>query len=259
MASNGNVNVSALGGVLVGSSLVIASACVFNNYIDRNLDAAMARTKQRALVRGSISARNALLFASLLGLVGFSVLIILTNWLTVAIGAVAFVCYVSIYGLAKRRSVHGTLVGTIPGAASIVAGYVAAAGRLDTAVLLLFAILVGWQMAHFYSIAMYRVDDYRAAAIPVFPVKRGMAATKRWIIGYIGGFILAVLLLHLFGYTGWAYVLVMLIVSLTWLGVGLTGLRADTNDKRWARQMFKLSLWVLLSFSIMISVNTLVP
>src|SRR5262249_4458865 len=148
--------------LLVGMGLIIASACIFNNYIDRELDAKMARTQKRALVTHEISVAAALLFAIALGAAGFVVLS-RTNPLTVAVGPTAIITYVIFYGWARRHSVHGTLVGTIPGAASLVAGYTAATGRLDTAAWLLFAIMVVWQMAHFYSIATYRLADYKAA------------------------------------------------------------------------------------------------
>jgi len=160
---------------LAGTSLVIAAACVYNNYIDRNIDKRMARTKKRALVQGTISGKHALIFATMLGVLGFALLLAYTNTLVTVIGVIAFIDYVVLYGISKRRSVYGTIVGSISGAAPIVAGYVAVTNQFDLGALLLFFILVYWQMPHFYGIAMYRFDDYKAAGIPVLPVQKGMA------------------------------------------------------------------------------------
>ena len=90
----------ALVGVLIGTACVIASGCVFNNYLDRSIDAKMKRTKERALVLHTVSNRAALLYGSGLGLVGFASLWFLTNPLTTLIGLVGFVWYVVIYGFA---------------------------------------------------------------------------------------------------------------------------------------------------------------
>jgi len=233
---------------LVGTSLVIASACVFNNYIDRGLDAKMARTKRRALVSGRIPVHIALIYATILGLAGFAVLLVWVNWLTALVGAVAFVDYVIFYGWAKRKSVHGTLVGTVAGAASIVAGYTAATGLLDREAIILLLILASWQMAHFYAIAIYRLEDYKAAGLPVWPIKRGIADTKRYMVGYVLAFIIACFLLTVFNYTGYIFLAVVALVSCYWLVLVLDGLQTK-NNKEWARQVFLRSLIVIVVLS----------
>ncbi len=85
LAARGTVNPSLLISVVAGSSLVIASACVFNNIVDREIDQKMARTKNRALVIGTISVRNALIFGAILGILGFGILSFYTNYLTVIV------------------------------------------------------------------------------------------------------------------------------------------------------------------------------
>jgi protoheme IX farnesyltransferase len=256
LASKGHIDIGLLVAIMVGTSLVIASACVFNNYIDRGIDVAMARTKERSLVKGEISAPSALIYASVLGLVGAMVLAVYTNWLTFVIGLAAFVVYVAVYGLAKRRSVHGTIVGSFAGAAPILAGYTAVSDRLDAAAIILFIIMVVWQMPHFYAIASYRFDDYKAAKLPVLPVKRGMRATKFWVVGYIAVYLAAVTSLTVFGYTGYVYLVVMLLLGVNWLRLGLTGFRT-TDDKTWGRRVFRFSLVVMLAFSILVSLGRL--
>lgn len=259
LASLGSINLGLLVATLSGTAGVMASACVFNNYIDRSIDAKMKRTQKRPLVMHTISGQAALLFGAVLGAVGFSLLATFTNWLTFWLGVVAFVSYLVLYGIAKRKTVHGTLVGTIPGALPPVAGYTAVTNSLDGAALLLFAVLVCWQMAHFYAIAMYRRDDYARAGLPVMAVKYGLHTTKIWILLYVTAFAPLTVLLTVCGYTGVTYLVVMLGVSLLWLRRGFGGLKKDNNDQRWARGMFGFSLIVLLVFSFMIAVDAWLP
>jgi protoheme IX farnesyltransferase len=258
LASSGQIDISLLLAMLAGLSLVIASACVFNNFIDRNIDQKMSRTKNRALVSGQIAGSNALSFGSILLITGSVVLGLFTNWLSLGIALAAVFAYVVLYGIGKRRTVHGTLIGTIPGAAPPVIGYTAVTGRLDGGALLLFLILVFWQMPHFYAIAMYRLKDYQAAKLPVLPAVKGMRRTKLEILAYTAGFVLMVVLLSVFGYTGYVFAVIMAALGLYWLQRGLRGFSAK-DDVRWGRQMFGFSLIVLLSLSIMLSVGSLLP
>lgn len=251
LASRWHVKWLTLIGLILGMSLVIACACVLNNYLDRKLDAKMNRTKQRALVTGELSVRAALSYGLILGLIGFGLLIGLTNGLTVTTGVLALIFYVVIYGYAKRRSEYGTLVGTLPGAASLIAGYLAVTDKLSYALLWLLIIMVCWQMAHFYAIAVYRLKDYKAAGLPVWPVKRGLKSTKLQINMFIVGFILASICFGLLNFTGVAYSIVLALVGGYWLGLASKGFKAN-DDQAWAKQVFLVSLLVILTTSIML-------
>ncbi len=254
LAANGHIDWWLLLATLAGTSLIIASGCVFNNYLDRDIDKKMARTKQRALVAGLLQTRNALVYGTVLGLLGVLILSLWVSYLVVLIGIAAWFFYVVVYGIAKRRSVHGTLVGTIPGGASMVAGYVAVTNRLDLGALLLFVIMVCWQMPHFYAIAMYRFKDYRAAGLPVLPVEKGMLAAKKQILTYIVIFILACALLTIFDYTGYTYLAVMSATGLCWLYLGIKNFQV-LSDKVWGRKMFLFSLIIITSLSFMLPVG----
>jgi protoheme IX farnesyltransferase len=256
-ASHWHVHIIAAAALLIGTALVIASACVFNNYIDRHIDAKMRRTQKRALVTGRITSSAALRYGAVLGIIGFLVLS-QTNTLTTTIGITTFISYVIIYGLAKRRSIHGTLMGTIPGAASLIAGYTAIAARLDITTLVLFAIMVTWQMAHFYAISIFCEADYRAAGIPVRPVVKGITNTKIHIVFYVIAYTLIAPSLALAGGVGYIYALVMFIAGLLWTRVSLKGLFIS-NSTKWARKTFGYSLAVLLIFCTVLSLGTLVP
>ncbi len=258
LASKWHINWGLLLATLLGISLIIASACVFNNYIDREIDAQMVRTKERALASGKIQASHALLFATILGIVGLSVVILRVNMLTALIGFIAFVDYVVLYGFAKRRSVHGTLVGSIAGAMPPVAGYTAVTNNFDTAALILFLIMVCWQMPHFYSIAMYRFKDYKRAGLPVLPVKKGMRHTKLQILAYIVAFTVFSTSLTFFGYTGYSYLSVLLVLGLLWFKKGSATFH-NTEDSAWGRRMFLFSLTVMMVMSCAIAIGGTLP
>jgi heme o synthase len=258
LAGKGHVGLALFLATLLGISLVMAGACVCNNYLDREIDTRMARTKKRALATGAISIRSALIYAAVLELIGFGCLIHCTNTLTVGIVAVGFVDYVILYGWAKRHSVHGTIVGSVAGAVPLVGGYEAVANHLGIEALLLFLIMALWQMPHFYAIAMYRLKDYKAAGIPVLPLQKGFRTTKMYILSYVTAFLIANLLLSWLGYTAYTYAIVMGLISLGWLGLGVKGFKA-LSDSRWARTMFLYSLGVVLVLSAMLSIGAIAP
>lgn len=258
LASKSHVNFGFLLATLAGIALVMASGCVFNNYMDRDIDSRMERTKNRALVNGSISGRNAIIYGIILGALGFLALYFYTNLLTVLVALGGFIFYVFIYTPLKRRTVHGTVLGSISGAVPPVVGYCAVTNHFDLGAVLLFVILVLWQMPHFYSIAIYRLDDYAAAGIPALPVKKGIPTTKIYMLCYIMAFILATALLTTFEYTGYAYLAIVVLVGLYWLRMCIQGFQAGNEDKLWARKMFKFSLNVLLVFSMLISIDAII-
>ena len=257
-ASRWNFGLLYLVATILGMAFVIASACVFNNYLDRNIDRKMTRTRDRALASGAITAHDAIAYGILLFLLGTYLLFAYVNALTALVAIFGFVFYVAIYGLAKRASHWGTVVGSISGAVPIVAGYTAASGQLDGPALILFFILVLWQMPHFYAIAIYRLEDYIAAGIPVLPSQVGMKATKIHIVSYIAVFIVAEVLLTAYGYAGYVYLLSVLIFGSVWLWKGIQGFKAP-DDAAWARKFFFFSLIVLVAFSVALSVASILP
>lgn len=251
LASKGAIDFGLFIATLTGLVFIMASACVFNNYIDRYTDKKMERTKKRALAAGLISGRNAIAFAIFLGIIGNLILFLYTNPLTALIADAGFFVYVVLYSLWKCRTIYGTAIGSIAGAVPPVVGYCAVSNRFDLGALILFAMMVLWQMPHFFAIAMYHFDDYAAAGIPVLPVKRGMLKTKVRMVFYILGFILAAIMLTLFEYTGYLYLFVTMSIGLVWLGLCLMGFKS-TNDQLWGRRMFHLSLLMIAAVCLAI-------
>ncbi|WP_087720338.1 heme o synthase [Salinicola salarius] len=245
--------------VVLGTSLVVASGCVFNNIIDRDIDGHMARTQSRAMVTGEISIPIALLFGCLLGIVGFGLLAWMTTPLATGFAAFGFAIYVGAYSLyLKRHSVYSTLIGSLSGASPPVIGYCAVTGTFDLGALLLLIIFSMWQMPHSYAIAIFRFDDYASASIPVLPVKHGIAVAKRHIVIYTVLFVIASVMLSVAGYTGWAYAIVAVAVGGYWLSITLRGFRT-TNDQPWARKVFGISIVVVTALSVMMSLDSRMP
>jgi protoheme IX farnesyltransferase len=257
LASQKNIELAIGLAVLVGLGLVIAAACVSNNLLDREIDKHMTRTAKRALVSGVISVRSAMYFAIGLLVLGSAVLALFTNVLTLIIALIGYVFYVYVYGYYKRRSTLGTVVGSISGAVPPVVGYVAVTNQLDAAAIILFLILVFWQMPHFFAIAIYRLKDYQSANIPVLPAKKGLLATKLQILIYIVGFTVVSLALTIFDYTSWYYAALMLVLGGYWLNIAIRGFKAKDSSK-WARQLFLFSLIVIVAQSVAISVDSLI-
>lgn len=243
--------------VLVGTSLVIASACVANNLIDRDIDAKMKRTKERASVTGVIGTRNGLIYLTLLGLAGFGILIAFTNFIVVTIGVIAYVMYVAVYGYAKRKSTLSTLVGAVPGALPAMAGYVAVSGEFSLQSVLVFLIVFAWQMPHFYAISIFRKKEYAAAGVPVLGVIRPFEVVRRHIFTYMVLYLAAIIELISFDVVGAPSGLLLLCGAAYWLAVFV---RTSTKDEsRWAKSIFGSSLLltlVLLAASVM---NMFVP
>ncbi|EMG9189978.1 TPA: heme o synthase [Morganella morganii] len=255
LASKGDIDYPLFIATLLGVSLVVASGCVFNNYIDRDIDSVMERTKNRPLVRGLIDPKISLVYASVLGIAGMALLLVAANVVAMLIAVVGFVVYVGVYSLyMKRKSVYGTLVGSLSGAAPPVIGYCAVTGQFDTGALILLLIFSLWQMPHSYAIAIFRFKDYQAANIPVLPVIKGISVAKNHIILYIIAFMFATLMLAISGYAGYKYLIVAAAVSVWWLGMALSGYKT-TNDRAWARKLFVFSIVAITSLSVMMSVD----
>ncbi len=178
-ATHGPIAWGLFAATIVGLALVIASACVFNNYFDRDIDAAMTRTKNRALVVGEISVPYALTYGTLLGLIGGGLLLVCTTQQAFGVALLGWVVYVCAYTPLKRVTPHTLWVGAVAGATPPVVGYVAAAGSFDLNTLWLFLFLFIWQVPHFLGIAYYRYDEYAAAGIPLLISKKPSKKLKR--------------------------------------------------------------------------------
>jgi protoheme IX farnesyltransferase len=180
------------------------------------------------------------------------------NVLAALLAAAGFLAYTVLYGLAKRASHWGTVVGSVSGAMPVVVGYAAAAGHLDPAALALFAAMALWQMPHFYAIALYRRDEYAAAGVPVLPLVKGVRATKVHIVWYILAYLVAASFPTILGAAGYTYLAIVLASGVAWLWVAIRSFTAK-DDARAARTTFRLSLVVVSAFSVALVLSPMLP
>jgi len=187
---------------------------------------------------------------------GIFVLSSYTNLLTLLIALLGFFIYVAVYSFSKYRTSYGTLIGSIAGGVPPVVGYCAVSNQFDLGALLIFMIVVLWQMPHFFAIALYRLDDYSAASIPVLPIVKGVYATKIHMLFYIIAFMIAAGMLTLLGYTGFAYLAVAALLSLGWIWLCVKGFKSE-NHRLWGRKMFLFSLVVVTMLCAALSVDSI--
>lgn len=251
MGSKDTFKLELFSSILVGLSLIIASACIVNNYIDRKTDAQMVRTQHRPIATGTVSFVQAMGLAFILGVCGIGILVVTSTLVIVSMAFFGFCAYVLLYGLGKYISVHATLLGGMAGAIPPALGYCASSNLCDAGAYLLFLSMVVWQMPHFYSIAIYRLEEYSKTSISILPIQRGIFVTKVYMTGYILSFIVLSVLCTVLGYTGSVYTIVTMSLGSLWLIFCIVGLRW-CSERNWARYMFYLSLVVLFSMNIAI-------
>lgn len=253
LASKGDFDIAKFVAVMIGTSLVVASGCVFNNYVDRDIDSMMERTKNRVMVKGLIAPTIVLTYGTLLGILGALILHFFTNDLALAFAVMGFLVYVCFYTLYfKRNSEYGTIIGSLSGAAPPVIGYCAASGQFDMGAAILLLIFCLWQMPHSYAIAIFRFNDYKAADIPVLPVKRGITIAKRHIVGYIVAFTAAAISLFICDYAGYGFLIVVGLISFYWLFVAIKDY-SKVNEIQWAKRLFVISILAITALSVMVS------
>ncbi|ASI91256.1 MULTISPECIES: heme o synthase [Vibrio] len=248
-AKSEHVDITLFFAALVGVGLVIASGCVVNNIFDRDIDQKMERTKHRDLVQGYVNMDVAFVYALFLLLVGTALLYQMTNPLSAVVVLIGYVFYVFFYTMwYKRHSVYGTLIGSISGAVPPLVGYLAVTNYLSVESVLLFLLFCLWQMPHSYAIAIFRMEDYRQAGIPVLPVKEGLNKANQHIRHYVLAFCAVAAALFFVGEANYEYLIVVGAMSAFWARVTFRDMNSS-NYIDWSKAVFKVSLLVVTSFS----------
>ncbi|MBM4764066.1 heme o synthase [Bacillus sp. B15-48] len=239
---------------LIGSSLIIAGSCSLNNYIDRDIDHLMERTKGRPTVTGRVQPGRVALLGFLLVGIG-SILLFMTTITAGIIGLIGVFSYVVLYSMwSKRLYVSNTIVGSISGAVPPLIGWAAVDGNLSVMAWVLFLIMFFWQPPHFYALAMRRVEEYRAAGIPMLPVVKGFKKTKRSIMLWV----VALLPLPFFlPELGVPFLILALALNVGWIVLGIYA-RKFNDDIKWAKLMFVYSLQYMTILFVAMVIVTLI-
>jgi len=189
------VDALALINVLLGTALVAAGTNALNQYVEREHDAKMRRTRLRPLPDGRIAPRSALLFSALIAVAGTLYLGVMVNWLTAFLGAFTLTSYIFIYTPLKRISTACTIIGAVPGAIPPLMGWTAATGSLALNGWILFGILFFWQLPHFMAISWIYREDYGRAGFVMTSVhdEHGLATARQAVIWSLALFAVSVL------------------------------------------------------------------
>jgi protoheme IX farnesyltransferase len=239
---------------LVGSGLVMAGGCALNNFIDRDIDQLMERTKDRPSATGQLTARQVFWTGIIMSTLG-TIVLIQASYTAAVLGLVGLFVYVVVYTLwLKRTHSINTIVGGISGAIPPVIGWAAIdPGLVSLTPWLLFLIVFLWQPPHFLALAIKRVDEYRRAGVPMLPVVAGMNMTKRQMIFYVVLLLPASLMLYELGPL---YLTFAVLLGIGWIAVAVAGL--FTKDvMKWSKRMFVYSLNYLTILFIVMVVSVL--
>jgi heme o synthase len=231
MGSRNGIQFAVLLHTMIGTALVAGGASALNQYVERDLDARMQRTRNRPIPGGRLGPADALLFSVAISAIGSAYLIYFVNAITGLLGIATLAAYIFVYTPLKTRTTLCTLIGAIPGAIPPMMGWTAATGGIDNAALALFAILFLWQMPHFFSIAWIFTDDYARGG---FVVNRSGESTGRQIILFCCVLIPVSLLPTMFGITGKFYFFGSLLLGFVYLGYGfaLSLFRSNAHARR---------------------------
>jgi heme o synthase len=229
---------------VVGIWLVAAAAAAFNCIVEQHIDKRMARTAWRPTAKGQLSNTQTLAFSAALGLVGSAVLYIWVNPLTMWLTFATFVGYAVIYTVVlKPMTPQNIVIGGASGAMPPVLGWAAMTGEVGAEAMMLCLIIFLWTPPHFWALALYRVEDYRKAGLPMLPITHGNEFTRLQVLLYTIVLFAATLLPFVHGMSGYIY-----LVTAVVLGVGFMfyawQLWRDYSDAL-ARRTFRFSLWHL--------------
>ena len=185
VAEQGMPSVWLMLATVVGGALAAGGANAINMYVDRDIDRIMHRTRNRPLVTGAVTPRNALLFAITLEVLAFLFLWTFVNLLSAALAVAACLFYVFVYTLwLKRTSTRNIVIGGAAGAVPVLIGWTAVTGSLAWPPVILFGVIFYWTPPHFWALAIRYRDDYAAADVPMLPAVVSVHRTAVRIIGY---------------------------------------------------------------------------
>lgn len=238
----------------VGIALCAGAAAVINHVVDRKIDLKMSRTLNRPVAKGRVSPYQALLFSTILGLIGMAILLVYINSLTAWLTLASLFGYAVLYtSYLKRATPQNIVIGGLAGAVPPLLGWTAVTGEIHGHALLLVLIIFAWTPPHFWALAVHRKDEYAKAEIPMLPVTHGEKYTKISILLYTVLMILVTLLPFAVGMSGWLYILGALILGAGFLYWAIM-MMLDRNPNV-GMDTFKYSIVYLMALFIIMLVD----
>ncbi|HEY0630974.1 MAG TPA: heme o synthase [Thermoleophilaceae bacterium] len=236
----------------LGGALSAGGAGAVNHYVDRDIDALMSRTRSRPVPAGRISPRAALWFGVGLQVASFLLLSLTVNVLAASLALSGFLGYVFVYTLwLKRSTPQNIVIGGAAGAVPPLVAWAATTGSLSWNAVYLFAIVFYWTPPHFWALSLLMKDEYAKAGVPMMPVVRGEAETRRQIVLYTGLLFLVTQLPVCGGLLGAFYMVVAALLSAAF-GIGALALQRS-SERRPALRLYLFSLaYLALLFGAMV-------
>lgn len=260
LAQNGLPNFWLVIATLIGGSLSAGAANAFNCYIDTDIDKIMGRTKNRPLVTGELTGREALVFTWIIGIASVIWLGLAVNWLASLISVLAQGFYIGVYTLIlKRRTPQNIVWGGAAGAAPVLIGWAAVTGQVAPAAWVLFLIIFLWTPPHYWPLSVKYKADYEAAGVPMLPVVRSTKTVVQQILIYSWAVAASTLLLIPIAGMGLIYSLTA-VISSGWFLIAAYRLYKEgmVGELKRPMSLFHLSNLYLTALFVAIAVDTLV-
>lgn len=243
---------------LFGIGALSSAAAVVNHVVDHEIDSKMARTINRPVAKGRVSSKQALLFALILGVLGFVALDLWINRLTAVLTFAGLVGYAGIYTLfLKRATPQNIVIGGLAGAIPPLLGWTAVTGEIHAYPLLLVLIIFTWTPPHFWALAIHREKDYAKAEIPMLPVTHGVEYTKTFVLLYTVLLFLVCLLPYLAGMADVIYLIGSSALNAGFLFYAYK-LKFHPTDNT-AMQTFKFSIVHLMVLFVVLLLDHYIP
>jgi len=255
-AAHGHPSFAAILAVLFGGTFAAGGAHAVNCWFDRDIDAAMYRTRRRPLPDGRIPAWHALALGIGLIALAFATLWLGANVLAASLALAGALVYIFVYTIwLKRSTPQNIVIGGAAGAMPPLVGWAAATGRLDLTALAFFAVIFFWTPPHFWALAQLIKADYARANIPMLPVVAGELSAKRQTVVY-AALTAAVSTVPFFTGSAGAVYLAAAIV----LGIGLVGIAVlDREGRRWTRRLWTYSMVYVALLFLVFAVSPFIP
>ena len=234
---------------LLSIAMGAGSAGAINQWVDRDIDKIMLRTKERPIPSGRVDPAEAITFSLVMSLISVILLGLASNWLAAFLLAFTIFFYAVIYSIfLKRKTTQNIVIGGIAGSLPPVIGWVAMTGGIELLPCLLFLIIFLWTPPHFWALALVKSEDYARAKVPMMPNIAGIESTKLQIVIYSILLLLSSILPNVFGFAGTIYLLVSLLLGLIFLTLALALIIFPKN--RLEMHLFGYSIFYLFGIFI---------
>ena len=243
---------------IIGIGLIASAAGAINQVVDRNIDTLMERTKHRPIPAGHLSKQHVTVFAVSLIIMGSLILFIWINVLTTVLTLVSLIGYAFIYTIyLKYATPQNIVIGGAAGAMPPLLGWTAITNEVAPGALILFLIIFIWTPPHFWALALYRIDDYKNAAVPMLPITHGKELTRTHIVLYTLLLVVITFLPFIIGMSGLIYLSAAIFLNAVFVYYVLR--LKFSSSPAWAYSTFIYSIFYVLMLFAALLLDAYIP